>query len=498
MYLLSLNVKLRPIVSCVNSPTEKLAWLAAHICTPLLQKIPSHLNNLHDYLTRLRDLNNDQRKGLQFYSADVNALYTNIDPRQTIQDLMNMIIEFWDDTPTYGLTLSDIESILEVVFNNSYFCYDSKVFLQLMGLFMGLRPSPIGAIVRVYTFERNSIYTDITYITIICYGRYIDDMGDLQKSLGNAEKVVDQIAQSDPDKRLSFEIDFPSEEKEFIPFLNSEIKINEDGSLCTKLFRKPQKKLITLHFRSYHAMKTKVHTVRNSYREAILIASPDQTEASMKMVDQLYLNNGYKHPRGYISSHKTFNPNYKPRFNKSDSLNHMIKLPFVSDQFSADVDHYIQKFKLPFTIIYTGAKTLRDLFCSTRPLDKVYCSRDQCTICERLDGNTCCAVSGVVYRIHCTLCGEDYVGETGRTLYERLIEHWRFASNPTMKSYKEKTIAKHYLTEHPNLEPDLKFEILYRESNTLKRKVQEAYCILHTKPGINEKQEMETVQKFIL
>ena len=176
----------------------------------------------------------------------------------------------------------------------------------------------------------------------------------------------------------------------------------------------------------------------------------------------------------------------------------MIKLPFVSDQFSADVDHYIQKFKLPFTIIYTGAKTLRDLFCSTRPLDKVYCSRDQCTICERLDGNACCVVSGVVYRIHCTLCGEDYVGETGRTLYERLIEHWRFASNPTMKSYKEKTIAKHYLTEHPNLEPDLKFEILYRESNTLKRKVQEAYCILHTKPSINEKQEMETVQKFIL
>ena len=73
------------------------------------------------------------------------------------------------------------------------------------------------------------------------------------------------------------------------------------------------KGLITLHFRSHHAMKTKVHTVRNSYREAILIASPDQTEASMKMVDQLYLNNGLnKHPRGYISSHKTFNPNYKP------------------------------------------------------------------------------------------------------------------------------------------------------------------------------------------
>ena len=453
--------------------------------------MPSHLNNLHDYLTKLRALDDDQRKGYKFYSADVNALYTNIDPRQTIQDLMLMIVEFQEEIPTYGLTLSDIESILDSIFNNSYFCYNSKVYLQMLGLFMGLRPSPIGAIVRVYTFERNSIYVDVTFIT--CYARYIDDVGDLQKSLEDAENLVNRIADSDPDKRLSFEIDFPSEEKEYIPFLNSEIKINDDGSLSTKLFRKPQKKLITLHFRSHHPMSTKIHTVRNSYREAMLIASPDQSEASMRMVDQLYINNGYKHPRGFISNDMNFSYGYR-----SNNSSHLVKLPFISDQVTSAINNYIKSHKLPFRIVYTGARTLSQLLCKSRPRDSLTCVRDNCVICNNLIDDECCARSGVVYRVHCVICGLDYVGETGRTVYDRLIEHWRYAKSPGNKSYKEMTLAKHYLSQHPGLGPNLKFEVLCVETNTLKRKVREAYYILHTKPQLNEKQELETVKKFIL
>ena len=436
------NIKLRPIVSCVNSPTEKLAWLVSHICTPLLKQIPSHLNNLHDYLIRLRALDNSQRQGLNFYSADVNALYTNIDPQQTINDLINMLEEFWDEVPHYGLRLSDIKQLLDVVFSNCYFVYDSIVYLQLLGLFMGLRPSPIGAIVRVYTFERNSIYIDVTFIT--CYARYIDDIGDLQKSLEDAEKCLDMIADSDPDKRISFEIDFPTEEKEFIPFLNSEIKIDEDGVLSTRLFRKPQKKLITLHFNSHHPMKTKINTVRNSYREALFIASSDQEEDSMKMVDTLYINCGYKHPRDFISSHKTFNPNYTP----VATFKNIIRLPFVSDRLSADIDNYIKKYKLPFTVVYTRAQTLRDLFVKTRPLDRNTCVRKVCRICKMLPDETPCVISGAVYRIQCELCGLDYIGETGRTLFDRLTEHYNYANNPTAKSYVEKTMATHYATQH--------------------------------------------------
>ena len=39
------DLKVRPIVSCSGSPTEKLAWLATHVLSPLLEHVPSHLAN---------------------------------------------------------------------------------------------------------------------------------------------------------------------------------------------------------------------------------------------------------------------------------------------------------------------------------------------------------------------------------------------------------------------------------------------------------------------
>ena len=485
------EIKVRPIVSCVGSPTDKLAWLVSYICTPLLKFIPSHLNNLHDYLKRLRNLDNSHRIGLHFYSADVVSLYTNIDPRQTCDDLVNMLSEYWSDVNTLGLTLTDIKMILDLVFNNTYFCYNSRVYLQFLGLFMGLRPSPIGAIVRMWTFEKNSIYIDITYIT--CYGKYIDDIGDVRASLADAEDCLTKLAGADPDKRLEFEIDFPSEEKEFIPFLNAEIKINTDGSVSSRLFRKPQKKLITLHNHSHHPMAIKINTLRNSYREANLIASPDQRDYSLKLVDTLYINNGYSDPRSYLKG----NISDSHGFRRSSNNKNIVKLPFISDKFTKELNAFISSKKLPFTIVYTRATTLRELFVSTRPLDRVICTRKDCKVCNRLDKYSC-IVTGVVYKLVCKLCGEIYVGETGRTAYDRLSEHMNYTENPTRKSYKEQTLAQHMVTRHPDLKPDLEFEILFIERNTLLRKIKEAYCIRTLGPTLNEKKEMKSLEKFML
>ena len=56
--------------------------------------------------------------------------------------------------------------MLELVFTSSYFVFDQKLYKQLLGLFMGCKPSPIGAIVRVYMFERRSVYVDPYYLSI--------------------------------------------------------------------------------------------------------------------------------------------------------------------------------------------------------------------------------------------------------------------------------------------------------------------------------------------
>ena len=85
---------------------------------------------------------------------DVTALYTNINIQGCIDDVINLAAENQESLDFFGLQLVDVHEMLEIVLTSSYFAYDSQLYLQLLGLFMGCKPSPIGAIVRVYTFEK--------------------------------------------------------------------------------------------------------------------------------------------------------------------------------------------------------------------------------------------------------------------------------------------------------------------------------------------------------
>ena len=167
------DFKTRPIVSCCGSPTEKLAWIISHIIKPLLQHVPCHLFNIHSHLeTTLRSIPPEELVGLKIYSADIAALYTNLSIEQCINDIIAMSEEYWNELDTFGITLSELHQLLEVVFYNSYFTFNQKLYQQCVGLFMGCSPSPAAAVIRVYTFEKNSIYIHSFYLSgiwmIIC------------------------------------------------------------------------------------------------------------------------------------------------------------------------------------------------------------------------------------------------------------------------------------------------------------------------------------------
>ena len=87
--------------------------------------------------------------------------------------------------------------MLELVFSNSFFVFDGKIYQQMIGLFLGCKPSPIGAIVRVYTFERRSVYTDLHYLPVM-YGRYVDDAGTVTSDEERANQLFDRIAGGSP------------------------------------------------------------------------------------------------------------------------------------------------------------------------------------------------------------------------------------------------------------------------------------------------------------
>ena len=191
----------------------------------------------------LRQISQEQLARRKFFAADISALYTNINVQGCIDDVIELATEHRESLDLMGLSLTDIHEILLHILTNSFFVYNRTLWLQQDGLFMGLRPGPFCAIIRVYKFEKNSIYTDQHYLSVHLsnfYKRYIDDAASTAETKEEALALVQQIADQDPDKKLKWEVDFPEQQDDFIPFLNTEVRIEPNGKFTSRLYRKPQ------------------------------------------------------------------------------------------------------------------------------------------------------------------------------------------------------------------------------------------------------------------
>ena len=358
---------------------------------------------------------------------------------------------------------------------------------------MGCKVSPLLAIIRVYAFEKRVLYVDQHYISVP-YGRYVDDAYTIASSLEEAECMFNQISKMDPDNRLQWEIEFPDSDSRFIPFLGTQTQV-ENTNISYKFYRKPQKKNIVLHFMSHHSLRTKVEVAKNFYRTAEQSSSsPELAEESRLIIDNLLRCNGYSNPREFIATRKGISTGFKK---DKESRNVNLKLPYLSEYVSSQIVKFTKKHQLPVNIIFSPGTKLRDIFCSSRPYEKTVCMNNNSTICNNLEGGNC-IVKAPVYQITCLLCMQNYVGESGRSAHDRLIEHLRYAKHPNCNSYSEEAFAVHYKEQHPNTAHQLQFKILTTESNTIRRKILEAFIINTIQPEINNKDECLIIRRFLV
>ena len=250
------QLKVRPIVSGCNSPFDRITWLICHFLAPLMEIVPSHLKNTYDVLQKLQQIPKEDLAGRTFATADVEALYTNIVVQTAIDDVMDFATEHKSSLALYGFKLVDIHELLEITLLNSYFVYDRQVYHQLQGLFMGSRPAPIAATIRMWKLERLSVYTDLR-IKPVFYGRFYDDLNTGSTTARKARLMCNAIEAQDKDHLIKLKVDYPESRDSYTPFLNTEVKIERDGTVNTRLFRKPQKKLLTLHTESHHSTAVK-------------------------------------------------------------------------------------------------------------------------------------------------------------------------------------------------------------------------------------------------
>ena len=181
----------------------------------------------------------------------------------------------------------------------------------------------------------------------------------------------------------------------------------------------------------------------------------------------------------------------------------ILKLPFINEATSRKFRDAVKHSGLPVKIVEKPGRRLKDLLTDSRPLDKAKCSSKNCRTCASLSlDNGDCMSRNTIYKITCTLdkCFETYGGETYRPLHHRFDEHYRSAANPTAKSYVDKPLAKHYREKHSNYngKPQLKLEIVDKGSSLIDRKIKEAKFLVHNKPSLNDKSELNNLTQFLV
>ena len=136
------TVPLRPINSCVGSPTYQLSKYLASLIKCLYSINELSITNAKEFanFARTQNINKDET----VVSFDVILLFTSVPVDMTKEIVKRKV----DETDTWqvhtALTSSQINNLLSLVLDNSYFKFEGEHYHQVSGCAMS---SPVSAVI---------------------------------------------------------------------------------------------------------------------------------------------------------------------------------------------------------------------------------------------------------------------------------------------------------------------------------------------------------------
>ena len=306
---------------------------------------------------------------------------------------------------------------------------------------MGSRIAPPLAIVFMDAIEsliltsQNSQYQPVTYM------RYIDDvLGIWTHGPERLDEYFRFLNDFHPALKFTIERTDKSTSRS-IPFLDTNITVQEDGTYSTELYIKPMAAPIIIHYASAHPMQCKRSVLHSQLLRAKRLGSDRQAqERGMTKIETLFRHNGYpnrliQRTKHHILYNSNSNVNQKQNHTKGGSTDTTyISLPYIDDTLARRVDGAIRFSGLKARVAWVSGKTLAKHLISSA-LDSAPCpaGAKRCNTCEAgLTGQ--CHTKNAVYKIICNLCAEKpaiYIGESKRRVRDRFNEHLRDAKNRT-------------------------------------------------------------------
>ena len=233
----------RPIVSSIDSPTERISMMLDIILQPLLASTKSYIKDTPDFLRKLDRINILPEEN--FFTLDVTSLYTNI-PLEESLDIMET--EFFPKT-NCGIPIEYLRRMLELVLKCNNFKFNRKHFLQINGTAMGARVAPTYANLFMAHFEEKYIYRNSKPRI---WFRFIDDIWGIYVGDRNSFDIfVEEI--NSVHSSIQFSGEFSNKEVDFL-----DVTTYRNGDkIFSRLFCKPTDSHSYLEFNSCHPPQNK-------------------------------------------------------------------------------------------------------------------------------------------------------------------------------------------------------------------------------------------------
>jgi len=165
-------MKLRPVVSCINSFSSIFSNWLDYRMKELLFLIPSYIKNSNQLLDELQVLKLPPNAKL--FTADATAMYTNIDTETGIQ-AFHKIFQLYNHLIPKDFPKDMFLRILRTVMENNVFKFGDTFWLQTQGTAMGTPAAPLYSILT-FGFHENTALLPIFQSNLIYYKRFIDDI----------------------------------------------------------------------------------------------------------------------------------------------------------------------------------------------------------------------------------------------------------------------------------------------------------------------------------
>jgi len=436
-----------------------------------------------------------------------------------------------------------IEILIKKTMTNHDFVFDNKILRQNEGGSIGL--SLTGDVANIYMSHWDKIFRSRLLdvgIELIIQKRYVDDINIIaeekteESDNGKYDETIMKKVQLEANAihpSIKTTIDYCSNyEDRKLPMLDLKIWIgkNKDGQL--KIMHEHYIKDVTtrslIHYTSSHPPNTKMNVMVNEARRILRNCSTElewiETVSHLNYFVKRMQFSGYpkdirykvikraidkydKEEKRRNEDERRFKPSIetrKERENQKDKKRRWYQkegkyegVMFVEATKDSELQKRIQisakRNNIKIKVQERSGTKLKRILQRSDPFSKKECNRDTCMICVKKLGINC-RTRGCVYQIMCQDCKIDtkkknkYRGQTGRSVHERMNEHFNLWETKSEKS----VLWQHSMEHHNSKEFPVEAKILSRcFGKPTKRLITEVVMIeeMTDTEGMNNKAE---------